>query len=103
MRVHPLSRQQVDGLLQNPVSRSEVIRQLLSNTTFYQEVQGGMDSFRPPIISDAAFNNQQVNWSQCTRPYPVDQRAFGVYSHGLRMGEVRLGDDKKNSENMECN
>ena len=62
-----------------------------------------MDSFRPPIISDAAFNNQQVNWSKCMCPYPVDQRAFGIYSRGLRMGEVRLGDDKKNSEYMECN
>ena len=93
---------QVDLLLQNPLFRSEVIRQLLSNTSFHQEVVSGLELLKPPIVSHTTYNNQKVNWSECMRSYPVNERAFSVYSRGLRLGQPRHADDKT-SEYKECN
>ena len=91
----------VDLLLQNPLSRSEVIRQLLSNTTFHQEVQSGLELLQPPIVSNTAYNNQKVNWSGCMHSYHIDERAFSAYSQGPRMGQRRHADNKI-SEYKEC-
>ena len=85
---------QVHEMLHSPDCRSEVICQLHSNSTFNQEVQSGLESCPPPIISNAAFNNEQVNWKQCMHSYPVDVRAFSVYYCGHKKGQAQPSADK---------
>jgi hypothetical protein len=40
-----------------------------------------------PITAQESYNNVNVDWSQCSQPYPIDKDAFHFYSCGMCIGK----------------
>jgi len=43
----------------------------------------------PTPISKGSYNNKVVDWSNCTQPYELDDRAFKIYGKGNKKGQLR--------------
>ena len=82
-------RLSLTNILSKTQSRQFLIQQLLDNPVYYQEIQERLQSWQAPILSKASYNNRPVNWSTCSTPYPINERAFSVYSHGTKRGQPR--------------
>lgn len=87
------SIRQIEGFIQtihkhkdNQHEMQAILKAISGDEWVHQQLEVGLQSLSleasttaVPLLSQAKHNNKKVDWSQCTDPYEVDERAFKNY------------------------